>query len=98
VGQAIIVIAIVAIAVLVGQAYPMLGALIATFPTKIFAYALASDATSSAEGLRGLMIGSLASAACTMAMWLSIQWGLPAALGAGLAAWSAVALIGKLLS
>jgi hypothetical protein len=98
VGQAVIVIAIVAVAVIVGQAYPLLGALIATFPTKIFAYALASDPTNGTEAFRGLMIGSLASAACTAAMWYSLAYGLPAALGAGLAAWSAIVLIGKLVS
>lgn len=97
-GQAVIVIVIVAVAVVVGQAYPMLGALIATFPTKIFAYALATDPTSGAEGFHGLMVGSLASAGCTAAMWYCLAHGLPAALGAGLAAWSAIALIGKLLS
>jgi hypothetical protein len=94
--QAFLVIAVIAIAVLVGQSYPMLGALIAMFPTKIFAYSLAMSPDRAAEGVWGLLIGSLASVGCTATMWFSIRFGVPIALAAGLLAWALLALIGRL--
>jgi len=93
--QGLFVIIIVAVAILVGQSYPMLGGLIATFPIKMFAYAATSNPEAAAEGIWGLFVGSLGSVACASAMWFTVRYGMPVALGAGVAAWSAIALIGR---
>ena len=96
--QGFIVITIVAVAILVGQSYPMLGGLIAMFPVKMFTYAFAANPDGAIEGMRGLFVGSLASTACATAMWFTVNYGMPTALGAGLAAWSIIALIGRFAS
>jgi hypothetical protein len=93
--QGLLVVAVVAAAIFIGQTYPMLGALVAMFPTKMFAYALASDPETATEGIRGLFVGSLGSVACAAAMWFTVRYGMPIALGSGLAAWAAIAAIGK---
>ena len=92
----IIVVLIVVVAIVVGQSYPMLGGLIAMFPTKMFAYAAASNPENAVEGVRGLLIGSIASTTCAISMWFTIHYGMPIALGTGIAAWTLIALIGRL--
>ena len=91
--QALVVV-IVAIAVLVGQSYPILGGLIAMFPIMMFGYAAVSSPENAAGAIWGLLVGSLGSLACAAAMWFTLRYGMPIALGFGLAAWSLVALIG----
>jgi hypothetical protein len=92
--HAIVVIVTVGVAILVGQTYPMLGGLIAVFPIKMFVYAAASSSENAAGAIWGLLVGSFGSVACAAAMWFTLRYGMPIALGSGLAAWSLVALIG----
>lgn len=93
--QALVVIVIVAVAVLVGQSYPIAGGLVAMFPIKMFGYAAVSSAENAAPAVWGLLVGSLGSVACAVAMWATLSYGMPIALGSGLAAWSLVALVSQ---
>lgn len=92
--QAVLVVVVVALAIFVGQYYPVLGGLIATFPIKIFAYAIGGTATEVA--IWGLVVGSVASSFCALAIWFSLRAGLWPALLIGLAVWLVVAVAGGL--
>jgi len=96
--QALIAMAIIGIAVFLGQSNPVLGGLIAMFPVKMFIYVLASNPGNAPDGLWGVLIGSLASTVCAVAMWLTIKLGTPIALGVGLLSWSIIAGLGRFVA
>jgi hypothetical protein len=96
--QALIAMAIIGIAVFLGQSNPVLGGLIAMFPVKMFTYVLASDPGRAPEGMWGVLIGSSASTACAVVMWLTIKLGTPISLCAGLLSWSIIAFLGRFVA
>lgn len=67
-------------------------------PVKMFTYLLASDPGRAADGMWGLLVGSFASTACAVAMWLTIKLGMPLSLLIGLLSWSAVAFLGQFIA
>lgn len=93
----IIVLVTITAALLIGQVYPLLGGLIATFPIKIVGYAFGSSQNVEFD-IKGLLLGSIASLVFVIVMQLTIGYGIYRAIAIGLVAWGLVALVGSQLN
>lgn len=90
----IITLAVLAIALIVGQRLPIAGAFIATLPVKSLAYALNAADPTFGKAMIGLAAGSLGSASFAVAAMICARWFSPAlSCCAGLIAWAGVAFI-----